>query len=392
MSSEVRFPEIDFAADPLPNLHEVLAQLRETEPVSRIQFAGNPIWLFNDWETVYGNIATDDILSAPPAYQLLLGPTMGKVIPTMTGSQHRRNRAVVSRVFFPGRMREYAESTFAEEAHALADAMKDLPRVDLVEHFTRSYTFQNVARLLGLPKQDVNRLQDWANSIMHAFIDLEGAKVAGREMGEYLLPIVEARREEPEDDLISLLAKARVEGDGLSNEEIFAFCRNIFPAAIDTSTNSLGSLIAHALTDRELWARLPHDQKLREDAVQEVLRWESPLVMIPRQCIRDTEIAGHQLSTGDHIRLCLGGAHDDPRRYPNPRSFEVDRGETNLAFGHGEHYCLGTQMARRVLEKGIEVLTARYPDMALCPDEPVEILGGVLRGPRSLWVTPTAHL
>jgi len=384
----LRFPDIDFAADPLPNLHEVLAELRATEPVSRIRFAGNPIWLFNDWEVVNDHIATDDVLAAPPAYEKLLAPTMGKVIATMTGPQHRRNRAVVSRVFFPNRMREYADGIFAEEAHQLADGLKDLERVDLVERFTRSYTFHNIARLLGLPKQDVTMLQGWADRIMHSFVDLESAKGAGREMGEYLLPIVEARRAKPEEDVLSLLTQAQVGGEGLSDEEIFSFCRNLFPAAIDTSTNSLGSLLAYALADRELWAQLPRDQQLREDAVQELLRWEPPLVMIPRECVRDCEIGGHQISVGDHIRLCIGGAHDDPKRYPEPRSFRPERGEPNFAFGHGEHFCLGTQMAKRVLEKGVEVLAARYPDMTLCPDVPVEILGGVLRGPRSLMVAP----
>jgi len=392
VESELRFPEIDFATDPLPNLHEVTAELRAKEPVSRIRFAGNPIWVFNDWETVNGHIASDEILAAPPAYQKLLGPTMGKVIATMTGPQHRCNRAIVSRVFFPQRMREYSEGIFAEEAHRLADELADLERVDLVERFTRLYTFRNIARLLGLPATNITRLQDWADRIMHSFVDLESATAAGSEMGEYLLPIVEARRAKPEDDVLSLLAQAEVNGEGLSDEEIFSFCRNLFPAAIDTSTNSLGSLITYALQDRDLWAKLPHDQKLREDAVQELLRWEPPLVMIPRECVQAVEIGGHRISVGDHVRLCIGGAHDDPKRYPEPRSFRPDRGEANLAFGHGEHFCLGTQMAKRVLEKGIEVLAARYPEMTLCPNEPVQILGGVLRGPRSAWVHPRGAL
>ena len=79
MTTPLRFPEIDFAVDPLPNLHEVLAELRAEEPVSRVRFNGNPIWLFNDWETVSAHISTDDgVIAAPPAYQILLGPTMGR--------------------------------------------------------------------------------------------------------------------------------------------------------------------------------------------------------------------------------------------------------------------------------------------------------------------------
>jgi cytochrome P450 len=386
--SALRRPDLDFAVEALPDLHEVLAELREIEPVSRILFAGEPIWLVNEYETVSRFIGSDDTVSGPMAYEILSTPTMGRVLSTMTGKQHRLNRAVVAKVFFPGRMREYADGMFAEVAHTLADDLNDRERVDLVELFTRPYTFNNIARLLGLPESDVTRLQNWADRIMHSFIDLEDARAAGQELGAYLLPLLEARRKQPEADVISLLTQAQVDGEGLSNDEILAFCRNLFPAAIDTSTNSLGSLLVYALGDRDLWRALPHDRKLREDTVYELLRWEPPLVMVPRRCVRDLEFGGHRLSAGDDVRLCITGAHDDPKQFPAPRRFDIERVGHHLAFGHGEHFCLGTQMARRVLEKAIEILASRYPEMTLCPDTPPEIVGGVFRGPRTLRVAP----
>jgi cytochrome P450 len=387
-NGELRLESTDFAIEALPNLHEVLAELRAVEPVSRILFAGKPIWLVNDYETVSRHIGSDDVLSAPDAYEHIVKPAMGNVLPTMTGEQHRLNRAVVSRVFFPGRMREYAESMFAEEAEKLADGLAGHSRVDLVASFTRSYTFNNIARLLGLPARDVTRLQDWADRIMRSYVDVPDARAAGQEMGKYLLPMVKSRRAQPRDDVLSLLAHAEVDDEGLSDDEILGFCRNLFPAAIDTSTNSLGSLLVVALQDREMWRALPQDRKLREDAVYELLRWEPPLVMIPRRAVHDMELGGQHLSAGDDVRLCITGAHDDPKQFPEPRAFKLDRGVTHLAFGHGEHFCLGTQMAKRVVEKGIEVLCRRFPEMVLCPDEKAEILGGVLRGPRTLQVAP----
>lgn len=384
----LRLPEIDFALAPLPDLHDVLAKLRETEPVSRIVFSGKPTWLINDYETVSRHIASDVLLSAPAAYEPLSLTTVGRVLPTMSGRQHRLNRAVVSRVFFPGRMRQYAESLFAEEAERLAARLQGHARVDLVSVFTRVYTFNNIARILGLPREHVDRLQGWADRLMRSFADIEDATAAGQEMAEYLMPLIRARRAEPRDDVISLLTQATVDDEGLSDEEVLAFCRNLFPAAIDTSTNSLGSLLRYALADRELWRGLSMDRKLREAAVHELLRWEPPLVMIPRRCVEEIELGGHTLAAGDDVRLCITGAHDDPKQFDDPRSFRIDRGGPHLTFGHGEHFCLGTQMAKRVLEKGVEVLASRYPDMTLCEDEPNEILGGVLRGPRTLWVRP----
>ena len=159
-------------------------------------------------------------------------------------------------------------------------------------------------------------------------------------------------------------------------------------AAIDTSTNSLGTLLYMSLTDRDLWRGLARDQKTRESAIQELLRWEPPLVMVPRRVVSDVELGGRCLTAGEDVRLCITGAHDDPKQYADPRAFKIDREGNHLGFGLGEHFCLGTQMARRVLEKSVEILAGRYPDMALCPDTKVEIVGGVLRGPRSLRVAP----
>lgn len=385
-ATAIRCPDVDFAADPLPDLHEVLAALRKQEPVSRIRFAGQPIWLVNDHETLSRYVGDDEVLSAPDAYVDLFTRTMGRGLPILRGDAHRRNRGLISRVFFPGRMREYAETLFAGEARALADTLSGRARVDLVVAFTRAFTFRNIARLLGLPLEDVARLQDWADRIMHVFVDPGPAEAAGTEIGEYLLPIIHERRRAPCDDVISLLTQVERDGERLDDEDILGFCRNLFPAAIDTSTNTLGSLIAHTLPDRALWRGLAHDQDLREAAIQELLRFEPPLVMIPRRATRDVEIGGQPIQAGDDVRLCIAGAHDDEKVYDAPRSFRLDRKQPNFAFGHGEHFCLGTQMARRVVAKGVEVLASRFPEMRLCEDAPVEILGGVLRGPRSLHV------
>ena len=104
-TSELRFPDLDFAVEDLPNPPEVLAELREKEPVSRIFFAGKPIWLVNDYATVLNPISTDDVMSAPLACDIHFLTTMGRVLPTMTGKLHRLNRGVVSRVFFSAKMR-----------------------------------------------------------------------------------------------------------------------------------------------------------------------------------------------------------------------------------------------------------------------------------------------
>jgi len=381
-------PEIDFAVAELPDLHEVLARLREQGPVSPILFAGQVIWLVNDYATVKQVIADDEYLSAPESYKVLLGQSMGNVLATMTGAQHRLNRAVVANVFFPKKMRQLADSVFADEAARLAESLRDRRRVELVSAYNRRYTFNNITRLLGLPRDDVVLLQDWAERIMHSYIDLDSAREAGREMGEYLMPLVAARRGDPQEDVISLLIEATVDGEGLSDEEILAFCRNLFPAAIDTSTNSLGSLVFQALRNPGRFELLSGDPKAVDAAIDEMLRLEPPLVMIPRKCVKALELGGRRIAVGDDVRLCITGANLDPAQFERPHVFDPERDARSLTFGHGEHFCLGSHMARRVLETGVKTLLQRFPDMRLCADKPVQIIGGVLRGPRELWVEP----
>jgi cytochrome P450 len=336
-------------------------------------------------------VGSDEYLSAPEANKVFLGQSMGNVIATMTGAQHRLNRAVVANVFFPKKMRELADTMFAEEAVLQAETLAGRGEVDLVADYTRRYTFNNITRLLGLPREDVAVLEDWADRIMYSFVDMDAAISAGREMGEYLLPIVAQRRNNSTGDVISLLLEATVDGESLSDDEVLAFCRNLFPAAIDTSTNSLGSSLYQLLQRRDLLLLLEDENERKVNSViDEMLRLETPLVMIPRRCIKQIELGGYMINVGDDTRICITGANTDPDEFKNPHEFNADRKNKDMTFGHGEHFCLGTHMARRVLETGLTTLLKRFPEMALCEDRTVEIIGGVLRGPKALWVRPNA--
>ncbi|MEH6519416.1 MAG: cytochrome P450 [Halioglobus sp.] len=375
--------DIDFATEELKDLHEVLAELGSRDIASRILFAGKSIWLITGYDAVRQLMADDSQLSAPAAYDDLLKPSMGEVLATMTGAKHRRNRKLVAGVFFPKKMAELAERVFRKEALLLTESLRGRTSVDLVQDYTRPYTFNNITRLLGLPREDAPLLEGWASRIMHSFIDLPAAIAAKEEMGEYLLPLVSARRLHPEDDVISLLVGIDIDGDRLSDDEVFAFCRNLFPAAIDTSTNSLGSLLAVVLESPRL-KRLALDSEAERAAIiEELLRWEPPLVMVPRTCVNQITLGGCKIEPGEDVRLCISAANNDPGRFPNPREFDHERSfNQHITFGHGEHFCLGTHMARRVLDTGLTVLLEQFPEIALDSDAEVEITGGVLRGPR----------
>lgn len=393
--ADVVRPDLDFALHPLPDLYDVLEELRAIGPCVPVLFATRPLWMIVGHDAVKTAMTDEEHLSTAEAYRRSLGRTMGPVMATMTGQAHRKNRGVISAVFFPKPMQALVEPVFTVEAEKLADEIEakvapgeGASSVDLIAAFARRYTFNVITRLLGLPVTDVERFMSWADRIMAQGWDFEGALRASEEMGAYLEPVVRARRSSPGDDFLSLLVTAEIDGEGLSDEEIYGFCRNLFPAGIDTSTNSLGSLLHTVLHDDALRALARRGAGERESIVQELLRWQPPLALVPRRCVKDVVIGRHRIEAGDNVMLSIASANSDPAEFPSPRVFDPSRTSRNLAFGHGEHFCIGSHMARRVLETGLEVLLRRFPGMMPCPDRPSEIVHGTLRGPRELWVRP----
>jgi cytochrome P450 len=311
---------------------------------------------------------------------------------TMKGKQHRLNRAVVSSVFFPKAMRKLSETVFLEEANTLADGMASRlaagETLDLMNEYTKPLTFNIITRLLGLPVEDQEKLMHWADLIMASW-DMENALRGRDELTRYLEPVIKERRLNPGEDFLSMLATATVtneegEEEGLSDEEIFSFVRNLFPAGIDTSTKSLGSLISVVLSYSDLRQYGLSGQENLEKLVNELLRWQPPLSMVPRRCVKDVTVADVTIRSGEMVMLGISGGNSDPDVFPDPRKFDPEREAKILSFGHGEHYCIGTHMAKRVLETGLLVLLERFSGLELA--EPVRYVHGVLRGPSSVMV------
>ena len=388
--AEVVRPDLDFALHPLPDLYDILAGFRALGPAVPVLFATRPLWMIVGHDAVKAAMTDEAHLSTAEAYKRTLGRTMGPVMATMSGEAHRKNRGVVSAVFFPRAMQALVEPVFRVEADRLADEIEAKvgagEPIDLMPVFARRYTFNVITRLLGLPVTDVERLMSWADRIMAQGWDFEAALRAKEEMGAYLEPVVRERRRAPGDDFLSLLVTAELDGEGLSDEEVYAFCRNLFPAGIDTSTNSLGSLLHTVLHDPALRVLAQRGAAERERIVQELLRWQPPLALIPRRCVKAVTMGDHTLEPGDNVMLSIASANSDPAEFPDPRRFDPSREKPNLAFGHGAHFCIGSHMARRVLETGLETLLRRFPAMAPCAERPSQIVHGTLRGPRELWV------
>ena len=379
-------PDIDFAYDALPQLHQVLDNLRPHGSVVPVIYHKQPAWLILGYEQLRQAFSDEEHFECARAYRIHSEPSMGKTIQTMSAEQHRINRALVSRPFFPRQIRALVEPLLASQARLLLDEIQGQEQVDLVQAFARPYPFKIITRMLGIPIHDDEQCLSWALKIIDFPWDPEGALRAKAEFDDYLLPLIAERRQVPADDVISVLALSEIEGQQLDDEEILSFCRLLFPAGSDTTYKMLGSLLYAILETPGMKQLARGSDEQRHALVQEGLRWQPPTALLPRMCSQDTQLGGVHIREGDWILFGITAANNDPEVFTNPREFDPGRNNKNLAFGHGEHFCLGSHLARQELECAIELLFQRFPEMKLSSEHPVEITQAVLRGPKSLWV------
>jgi cytochrome P450 len=250
-----------------------------------------------------------------------------------------------------------------------------------------------IARLLGLPRADLAQFHRWAIELISVGFDMERGLGASRALGDYFGTILAERRREPADDLMSLLAEAELDGQRLTDDEIFAFLRLILPAGAETTYRSSSNLLFGLLMDPPQLEALRADRGLMPGAIEEGLRWEPPLLTIIRTATRDTEVEGIPIRAGSMIVVNMGSANHDERYWPEPERFDIHRPQRqHLAFAFGPHMCLGMHLARMETRIVLERLFDRLPGLRLDPDAPAPYITGMtFRAPAALpvvWDAP----
>jgi len=382
-------PEVDFAYDEVTDLHELIQKLRPHGPVVRVKYLGAPVWAIIDHAEL--NQAFNDLEHFDPGdgYRIISAPSMGNTLQTMQGEEHRVSRASVAAPFLPASVRGYVERMIEPIAHELMDRIAGQREVEFVQAFTRPYPFTVITRLLGIPVSDEAMLLEWAVKLIDFPWDPEGALKSKAAFDAYMQGIIDDRRRNPTDDFVSMLVKAEFEGQRLDDERILSLFRLLFPAGSDTTYKNAGSLFACVLSDPEIRAQAMRGGEERAAIATEGLRWQAPTAMLPRMATGDIKLGNAHIKKGDWVLFGITAANRDPKVFPDPDRFDPSRDNRELiSFGRGVHFCLGMHLARRELETALRVVFERYPDIRLKPDARIEFVGGVLRGPRALWVQP----
>ena len=352
--------EVDFAlGGDIADLHGTLRELRATGPVVRVRYYEEPAWLLTTFDAVEAAYRDDDLFPAAAAFKELTEPVLGRNLQCMHGDEHRRNRMLVSPAF---RAPRHARRGGAGHR---GSGGRDRRRVRGARHRRPGRRVQpGTARrrdhpIARRPPDRGRRLPTLgARAVELHRGPGRRALVARDDFTRYLEPFVTQRRREPRDDLVSLLATTEIDGEQLTDEEIFSFVRLVFAAGTDTTFFGLGNALFALLTHPDQLERVTAEPGtgLRA-AVEEVLRWESPVSMEPRRAPTATTWFGQPIEAGARLLFGIAAANRDPAHFDRPDEFDMSR----FAFVRGRRVATGAGVAARPADHDVRDRSTLLP-------------------------------
>jgi cytochrome P450 len=281
---------------------------------------------------------------------------------SMDGAQHRRYRSLVQPSFVPAKAQWWIRNWIEQTVHLLIDHFEGAGRAELNVDFCAAIPVLTITGSFGVPVERA--------------LDIREALHQPAQLVEMIKPIVASRREEPQDDLISVLVEAEIKGeDGatqrLSDPEIYSFAALLLAAGSGTTWKQMGTTLAALLERPDVLRAVTAERELLRPAIEESLRWMPTDPMFSRWATQDVDFFGTSIPKGAVVHLCLGAANRDPGRWECPDDYDVYRDmKPSLSFGNGPHICIGMHVARAEMLVGIGALLDRLPNLRLDPDQP----------------------
>ena len=313
---------------------------------------------------------------------------------------HTRLRSLINKAFTP-RMVEALRPRIQALVEELLDAASGKGRMEVIAELANPLPVIVIGEMLGLPREDRYRLKQWSDKLAAligtgrpTMAEVEGALGAILEFEDYFRPLLAQRRAQPGSDLLSALVRAEEQGNLLTEQEVLSTCTLVLFAGHETTTNLIGNGLLALLRHPEQWELLRGAPELLPDAVEELLRYDSPVQFTNRVAAVDLEFGGHTFRKGDRVMLMIAAANRDPAVFREPDRLDVRREELrHQSFGMGPHYCVGAALARVEAQEAFAALLRRFPRMQVAPGAEPEWADNVgFRGLLSLPVVlePTA--
>jgi cytochrome P450 len=385
MSTETTNDPISVLFDPATadDPAEAYRLLRETCPVARtsspfgehavvISRYDDVLWALKHPE-VFSSAAAVDIGQDQPLIPLQVDPP-----------EHAKYRRLLDPEFAPRRVAEI-EADARRLVNGLIDRFADRGECDFHEEFATPLPSTIFLRLMGLPQSDLPTFLQWRDNTIRPDVDPGDFEAAARireETGHaitrYFEEAIAERRRHPDDGLLSRLVHAEIEGRPLDDRELLGICHLLLLGGLDTVTATLDCSVAYLATHPEHRRRLVEDPSCSAAVVEELLRTETPVMMVVRSVKQDTELRGVPLKEGDSVTVLLGAADRDPAEFPDPDVVDFDRPQNrHLAFGGGPHRCLGSHLARMELRVGLEEFHRRIPEYRIAPGATLRFSPGI---------------
>jgi cytochrome P450 len=315
--------------------------------------------------------------------QFVMGPY---VLVGLDEPEHKRHRSLVSQAFRQKTLAHWEDDLVQGIVQDLVDRFAGRGRAELVREFTFRFPVQVIAAILGIPHEDSAHFHELAVAVVNVAADPPRGLAASASLRDYLATIVEERRRDPKEDVVSDLVNAELEGERLDDEEIYSFLRLLLPAGAETTYRATGNFLFALLTNTDQLEAVRVDRSLMQQAVEETIRWESPLLITSRVATADTEVAGTPIPAGSEVIAHIGSANHDETRWDDAERYDMFRPAIpHISFGAGPHMCLGMHLARMEMRAAVEALLDRFPDLRLDPDgDDPHIHGERFRSPTSL--------
>lgn len=345
--------------------------------------------------SIFGYKEVSEVLGDPTRfsnsiYEPSLGVAFGRAITVMDPPEHRGYRMLFQKAFTPAMIADWGDGIIPESISRVLETIRHRGKADIEKEFALLFPFTFIFELLRLPVADRAVFQKLAFSQTTVRFDPHHGREGGAKLREYLIALVKHRRANPmgENDFVTALADAEVDGERLPEEILISFLRQLMNAGGDTSYHGFSTVIAALLRHPEQFEAVKADRTLVPAAIDEGLRWEPPIMILDRTPVAEMDFGGFRMKPGDHIGVILSSANRDEKVYEHPDRFDIWRKQArHVSFGFGPHVCIGQHLARLELRTALNLVMDKLPNLRLDPDYPEpQAYGVTTRKPKEVRV------